>query len=151
MENNELFQSFIMNIQSINRYLRSMMPDQSEYTVTRVQWLLLRHLQRHGPCTIGELAEHLDVRSSTMSQMVDRLEKNSIVFRASVQKDARIKTVVLSDKGIKIIQEREKLWVDSLARPFQYLSADEKESLLQLMDKLVSHIPKKRENKKLSE
>jgi DNA-binding MarR family transcriptional regulator len=147
MENNELLHSFVMNIQSINRYLRSMGSDQAEHTVTRVQWMLLRHLQRNGGCTIGELAEHLDVRSSTMSQMIDRLEKNGMVYRTSIQKDARIKTVVLSEKGREIIQEREKLWVDSLAQPFDSFSTEEKETLLRLMDKLVCHIPKKRESK----
>jgi DNA-binding MarR family transcriptional regulator len=146
MENKDLLHSFVMNMQAINRYLRSMASDQSENPVTRVQWLLLRHLQRHGSCTIGELAEHLDVRSSTMSQMVDRLEKNGIVYRSAGQKDARVKTVALCEKGKEIIQEREKLWVDSLAQPFQNFSIEEKETLLNLMDKLVSHIPKKRDN-----
>jgi DNA-binding MarR family transcriptional regulator len=146
MDNKELLQSFVMNMQFINRYLRSMGSDQTEHVVTRVQWLVVRHLQRNGSCTIGELAEHLDVRSSTMSQMVDRLEKNGIVYRASIEKDARVKTVALSEKGRKIIQEREMLWVDSLAQPFQCFSTEEKETFLQLMEKLVCHIPKKREN-----
>jgi DNA-binding MarR family transcriptional regulator len=145
MDNKELLHSFVMNIQSINRYLRSMAYNQPDNPVTRVQWMLLRHLQRNGSCTIGELAQHLDVRSSTMSQMVDRLEKNGIVYRASIQKDARIKTVCLSDKGRKIIQEREMLWIDSLAEPFQNFSPAEKETLLHLMDKLVAHIPRKNE------
>ncbi len=145
MDNHELIQSFVMNIQSINRYLRGMSPEQTENKVTRVQWLLLRHLQRNGACTIGELAEHLDVRSSTMSQMIDRLEKNGIVFRSAGQKDARVKTVDLCEKGRAIIQEREKLWIESLAKPFQHFSAEEKEILLNLMDKLVCHIPRKRE------
>lgn len=148
MEKNELLQSFVMNIQTINRYLRSMMPDQGEYSVTRVQWLLLRHLQRNGASTIGELADHLDVRSSTMSQMIDRLEKNGIVIRGTIQKDARIKTVVLSEMGIKIIQEREKMWVESMAQPFQHFTAEEKETFFHLMDKLVCHIPKKRQKNK---
>lgn len=146
MDNKELLHSFVMNMQSINRYLRTMASNQSENPITRVQWLLLRHLQRNDSCSIGELAEHLDVRSSTMSQMVDRLEKNGIVYRASNPKDARVKTVVLSEKGKEIIQEREMLWVDSLAQPFQNFSTEEKENLLNLMDKLVSHIPKKRDN-----
>jgi DNA-binding MarR family transcriptional regulator len=146
MENKDLLHSFVMNMQTINRYLRSMGTNQSENPVTRVQWLLLRHLQRNGSCTIGELAVHLDVRSSTMSQMVDRLEKNGIVYRSSNQKDARVKTVTLSEKGKEIIQDREMLWVDSLAQPFQNFSTEEKETLLNLMDKLVSHIPKKRDN-----
>jgi DNA-binding MarR family transcriptional regulator len=146
MENKDLLHSFVMNMQTINRYLRSMGTNQSENPVTRVQWLLLRHLQRNGSCTIGELAEHLDVRSSTMSQMVDRLEKNGIVYRSAGQKDARVKTVSLSEKGKEIIQDRELLWVDSLAQPFQNFSTEEKETLLNLMDKLVSHIPKKRDN-----
>jgi DNA-binding MarR family transcriptional regulator len=145
MDNKELLHSFVMNMQTINRYLRTMASNQSENPVTRVQWLLLRHLQRNDSCSIGELAEHLDVRSSTMSQMVDRLEKNGIVYRASNQKDARIKTVILSEKGKEIIQEREMIWVDSLAQPFQNFSTEEKETLLNLMDKLVSHIPKKRD------
>lgn len=144
MENNELLHSFIMNIQSINRYLRSMQSDHKEHTVTRVQWLLLRRLQQKGSCTIGELAEHLDVRSSTMSQMIDRLEKNGIVYRASIQKDARVKTVALSEKGKEIIRVREAVWVESLVQPFQHFSTEEKETLLLLMEKLVSQIPKKR-------
>src|SRR5581483_2682975 len=110
MDNKELLHSFVMNMQAINRYLRSMANNQAENPVTRVQWLLLRHLQRNDSCSIGELAEHLDVRSSTMSQMVDRLEKNGIVYRASNQKDARVKKVVLSEKGKEIIQEREMIW-----------------------------------------
>lgn len=147
MENNELLHSFVMNIQSINRYLRNIGSDQAEHAVTRVQWMLLRHLQRNGGCTIGELAEQLDVRSSTMSQMIDRLEKNGMVNRTSIEKDARIKIVVLSDKGREIILEREKLWVDSLAQPFESFSIEEKEILLNLMEKLVRHIPKKRGSK----
>lgn len=147
MDNKELLHSFVMNMQTINRYLRTMASDQTENPVTRVQWLVLRHLQQKGGCTIGELAQHLDVRSSTMSQMIDRLEKNGIVYRSSVQQDARVKTVALSEKGKRIIQDREMLWVDSLAQPFQHFSTEEKEILLNLMDKLVSHIPKKRENK----
>jgi DNA-binding MarR family transcriptional regulator len=147
MENNEWLHSFFMDIQAINRYMRSATSDQAENPVTRVQWMLVRHLQRNGACTIGELAKTLDVRSSTMSQMVDRLEKNGIVYRSSNQKDARITTVALSEKGTKIIREREKLWVESLVQPFQSFSDEEKETLLQLMEKLVGHIPKKNENR----
>lgn len=147
MDNKELLHSFVINIQQINRYLRSMGSEQTEHSVTRVQWMVLRQLERNGSCTIGELADHLDVRSSTMSQMIDRLEKNGVVYRSSIQQDARIKTVALSEKGKKIIQEREMLWVDSLAKPFENFSNEEKEILLSLMDQLVSHIPKKRENK----
>lgn len=145
MDANELLQLFLTDLQVVNRYLRSRVFDQNEQPITRVQWLLLRYIDRNGGSTIGELANYVDVRSSTMSQMIDRLEKNGLVYRECGKEDARIKRVFLHEKGSELIQRMKTLYIKSLAEPFESFSNDEKETFIKLMEKLVHHIPSKKE------
>lgn len=148
MDHKAELEHFVVSLQTLNRYLRSTTFDkgnQSNQPVTRVQWLLLRHLHRKGGTTIGQLAAHLDVRASTMSQMLDRLEKAGYVYRQSDTQDARVKTVNLSDNSKAIITHMEANWIESLAEPFSHLSSEEREQLVETMQKLLSQLPKRDE------
>ncbi|UOF89615.1 MarR family transcriptional regulator [Fodinisporobacter ferrooxydans] len=144
MEDQELLQLFLTDLQVINRYLRSNVFDPNERPITRVQWLLLRYIDKNCGCTIGELANYVDVRSSTMSQMIDRLEKNGLVYRECGKEDARIKKVYLHDKGLALIKRMKSLYIKSLAEPFESFSNEEKETFIGLMEKFVRHIPRKK-------
>ncbi len=147
MNDKETIEQFITYLQTINRYLRSAAFDRLGERITRVQWLLLRHLYRCGPQTIGQLAEHLDVRPSTMSQMIDRLEKVNLVARENDAKDARIRAVTLTPEGFSFIRHAEQMWTEALAEPFSHFSAHERSLLLELMEKLAVRVPKKDDRK----
>jgi DNA-binding MarR family transcriptional regulator len=143
MKVNEKLEALIVHLQQINRFLRSSVFEQKTEQVTRVQWLILRHLRRNGPRTIGELATQLDVRSSTMSQMIDRLEKNAWVCRTVDDHDARVKLIHLTDHGNALMNQIELASIENMAQPFEQLSDDEQAQLVQLLKKLSSFIPKK--------
>lgn len=143
MENQEVLEQFIAYLQSINRFMRTSAFDADTHQITRVQWLLLRHLHHKGTTSIGHLARHLDVRPSTMSQMIDRLEKTDLVCRETDLQDARFKKIRLTPKGLSMIRQVESLWLEALSNPFEHLSAEEKHSLLILMGKLNDHLPKR--------
>jgi DNA-binding MarR family transcriptional regulator len=140
-----LMEQFIHALQQVNRYLRSSAFASFRSQLTRVQWLLLRNLQREGMRTIGELADHLNVRQSTMSQMVDRLEKSNFVERLNHASDARIRLVQLTPAGRTLIEQTEKIWLEVLSQPFKQLEQTEQLLLVQLMEKLTSAIPRKDE------
>lgn len=142
MKNNESLEQFISHMQTINRHLRSKVFDQHPDALTRVQWMLLKHLDRHGTRTIGQLAVHLDVRPSTMSQMIDRLEKSSLVYRESSQPDARVKNVALTDSGKDLIRSKEALWMEALNDSFNQFSEQEQADLLGYMERLTSQLSK---------
>jgi DNA-binding MarR family transcriptional regulator len=145
MDNKAQLERFTTHLQTVNRYLRCTTFEKEERSITRVQWLLLRHLFHKPGRTIGQLAIHLDVRQSTMSQMLDRLEKVKLINRRTDQRDARIKTVELTTEGLELIKQTEETWMEALAEPFAYFSLEEKQSLITLMEKLSNHLPKKEE------
>lgn len=136
-------EQFVAYLQAVNRHLRSTAFDASRTSVTRVQWLLLRHLQRMGGRTIGQLAGHLDVRASTMSQMLDRLEKAGLVTREADESDARVKIIRLTPEGAGVIARTETAWAEGLAEPFRAFTEEERETLLRLMKKLNDHLPRR--------
>lgn len=142
METKDSLEQFTAYLQSINRHLRSKVFDQRSDAITRVQWLLLRHLTRSGSATIGQLAVHLDVRPSTMSQMIDRLEKSGLVRRGSDTGDARVKLVTLTEEGRDLIRRTESQWVEALSEPFDRFSEEERAQFLNYMRKLSEALPK---------
>jgi DNA-binding MarR family transcriptional regulator len=147
MDHKEQLEMFTTHLQTVNRYLRCKTFDNEERAITRVQWLLLRYLYRKPGRTIGQLAVHLDVRQSTMSQMLDRLEKVDFIVRRIDQQDARIKLVELTPAGNSFIRQAEETWMEALAEPFAHFTTEERHSLVSLMEKLSAQLPKKEEKK----
>jgi DNA-binding MarR family transcriptional regulator len=133
---------FSQSLQAVHRYLRRN-GDTGRDGITRVQWLILWDLWRHEKRTIGELAEKLDVRPSTMSQMIDRLELAGLVYRCQDVHDARTRIVQLTDSGKERIQRLKDMRTQLLAEPFQQLDEDEQATLVELMAKLASFLPKR--------
>lgn len=141
-QRNEL-ERFLECLQTINRFLRRNECVQIEdRVITRVQWLILWNLWRHGERTIGQLANQLDVRSSTMSQMIDRLELAKLVYRFADSNDARSRIVRLTEDGKKVIEQLKNQRMELLSGPFQQLTPEEQSTLLDLMNKFVQHLPR---------
>jgi len=135
-------EQFLASLQAVNRHLRSSTWEaQRQQPLTKVQWLLLRQLQRRGAATIGQLAAHLDVRASTMSQMLDRLERSGFVTRVQDETDARVKNIMLTEVGRETIQRTEAVWRAALAEPFERLDAEDREALVRVMKKLSDRLP----------
>ncbi|HZG74778.1 MAG TPA: MarR family transcriptional regulator [Paenibacillus sp.] len=135
-------EQFLASLQAVNRHLRSSTWDaQRQLPITKVQWLLLRQLQRRGAATIGQLAAHLDVRASTMSQMLDRLERSGYVTREQDESDARVKNIALTEAGRETIRRTEDAWRASLAEPFERLPEEDRDALVRIMRKLSDALP----------
>ncbi|WP_067932320.1 MarR family winged helix-turn-helix transcriptional regulator [Alicyclobacillus kakegawensis] len=131
-----LFEAF----QVVNRALRKGSLAQGGFNITRVQWMILRHAHRHPGCTVGELAERLDVRPSTMSQMLDRLGKVGYLQREAAPEDSRVKRVHLTELGQQVIREVESIWLTRLSQPFADLTAAEQAQLVELMERLAQSV-----------
>jgi DNA-binding MarR family transcriptional regulator len=142
MENKDQLEIFTTHMQKVNRYLRCKTFDNEERTISRVQWLLLRYLYRQPKRTIGQLAAHLDVRQSTMSQMLDRLEKAELIIRQTDLLDARIKLVELTSAGAAFIRQTEEAWMEALSESFAHFTDEERLAIVSLMEKLSRNLPR---------
>ena len=139
-EERQHIEHFFARLQMINRHLRAGAHWHAGREITRVQWLILRHVRRHPGCTVGQLAERIDVRSSTMSQMLDRLEREQLIVRRADGGDSRVRNVRLTPAGEQCINAVEAEWLDRLHRPFSTLTPAEQQTLTALLDKLAAGI-----------
>lgn len=84
-----------------------------EKELTVPQIFLLRTLVFKGSVSISELAEHLNLANSTVSGIVDRLERDGFVVRVRDKDDRRIVYVQLTEQA-----ERFKEQVPQFSRKF---------------------------------
>ena len=134
-------EQFVDCVQAIGRHMKRSQRNSQEGTeITKTQWLILRFLAKQDGCTIGQLAERLEVRSSSMSQMIDRLELAGKVFREPDQHDARTRVVALTDAGRETITKMKNAQVDMLSGPFNQLTFEEQETLVKILKKMTNDL-----------
>jgi len=91
--------------------------------------------------TNAEIAEILDIRPSSVSATINRLEEVGLVERVPSETDKRAVIVRLSEKGQQMATHRDQ-GIDKLSdNLFGCLSADEQLELQKLLDKLTQHAP----------
>jgi DNA-binding MarR family transcriptional regulator len=83
--------------------------------------------------SIGELRSNARVKRSTISVMVDRLERDGIAERFREDGDRRIVKVRLTEKGRKIRREFSQKMRREMERVFSKLSANERSTLLEYL------------------
>ena len=83
-----------------------------------------------------DLEEFFSVRRSTMSAIILRMEKKGFLIRESVSYDARLKKLVLTEKGKHIHEMIESRIMDTEEKLAAGLSEDEKRTLCFLLEKL---------------
>ncbi len=74
------------------------------YNVSAAQINCLLALHENGPLPPSQIAKHVMVNSSTITGIIDRLEKKDLVKRLRISQDRRVITVELTKTG-KILAE----------------------------------------------
>ncbi len=100
----------------------------------------LFHLHRLGSCGVTEIGDHLGVTSAAASQMLDRLVQQGLVSRSEDPEDRRVKRIVLTDRGRRILEESlraRQSWLEDLA---QILSESEKAEATAALSLLITKL-----------
>ncbi len=69
------------------------------YNVSAAQINCLIALRENGPLSPSHIAKHVMVNSSTVTGIIDRLEKKALVKRSRISSDRRVVTVELTKAG----------------------------------------------------
>ena len=80
----------------------------NELGLAPMQSMALMHLQPGQPMTMSALANALMCDNSNVTGIVDRLEAHGLVERRPAEHDRRVKTLVVTDKGIATRAEVER-------------------------------------------
>lgn len=77
----------------------------NDFEITPPQFTALLELIEHGDMTIGELSTRMYLACSTVTDLLDRMERNLLVIRIKDEKDRRIVRIKVLEKGHKLIEE----------------------------------------------
>ncbi len=87
-----------------------------------------------------DIEEEFDIRRSTVTNTLQILEKNGYITRVSVDEDARLKKILLTDKGIAINEILRKTILDVEGTLSNIYSPEELNELFHLLDKLYTFL-----------
>ncbi len=119
-------------IVSIRKIVRSLNLEskaiQKDFGLSITQLLCLGHLQNSPDyrTTHKELMTLLSLNSSTVSGILNRLEKRGYVARISSDTDKRSKLITLTASGLKLLEETPNVLHDRLSDRLDTLSAENK-------------------------
>jgi DNA-binding MarR family transcriptional regulator len=113
-----------------------------KYGLTVSQYNLLRILMGvypdgHPRC---DIAERMIEKSSDITRIIDRLEKQGLVIRDRTEEDRRLSITRITNKGIKILKELEPAINSTHKEITKDLSDDECRKLSYLVEKLYGHM-----------
>jgi DNA-binding MarR family transcriptional regulator len=132
------------NVESIEKHLRKVdyiirkngRMILSDFGITVPQFTALQALINNGDMTIGELSQQMDLACSTITDLIDRMEKNDLVKREKDQKDKRVVRVIVLARGHDILQKVLERRIIFLESKLEGLSLDEVAGLKSALEKL---------------
>ena len=114
-----------------------------KYKISTPQLICLNEVFQHGPISIGALTKIVFLNNSTVTGIVDRLEKRELVKRIRVSKDRRQVHVEITDQGIAFINEAPKPIQDQFMDRLLILDEDKIGLILWSLEMLVDMLGNK--------
>jgi DNA-binding MarR family transcriptional regulator len=89
----------------------------------------LATLERKGPMTPGELADHEKVQPPSMTRVIAVLEQRGLVMRAAHATDKRQVVLTVTSEGLEVVHQSRRLREAWLARRLRELTPQERAKL----------------------
>ncbi|NLY67209.1 MAG: MarR family transcriptional regulator [Tissierellia bacterium] len=142
------------NVKSIEKYLRKVdyiirkkgREILKDFNITIPQFTALQILINNEEMTIGELSQKMALACSTITDLIDRMERNELVIRKRDEKDKRVVRIEVLPKGHQIVEKVLEKRVKFLDSKMKGLTEEQKLSLNEGLKALYDAM---QENKKL--
>ncbi|MFD2065266.1 MarR family winged helix-turn-helix transcriptional regulator [Pontibacter silvestris] len=132
------YQKAYINMVYTSNWLQQVQAAQFKpYGLTLPQYNILRILrgQHPKPATVSLLIERMLDKTSNASRIVDKLEAKALVTRKQCADDRRTVDVLITDKGLSLLQEMEKQEIVQTGG-ISNLTEEEAKVLNRLLDKI---------------
>ncbi|MCD8552421.1 MarR family transcriptional regulator [Seleniivibrio sp.] len=153
MNNNsaKILSAFIRLSRLVHRESHKHAHDMHDRRMHHGQWHLLSLIAENSGAKQSELSEILDMRPSSMTEMLVKLEQSGLIERRQDEKDQRVMRVYLSEKGEKALKASKAAIVEMSDALFGSLTEEEQTQFLALMEKLTANLEDKGGNLNLDD
>lgn len=124
-----LLNDILALIRSRNRKLME------KYDITPLQYRALKIIRDENP-TMGDLCNFLYLSSSTVTDLVDRLESNNLVRRVRSREDRRVIILEITEEGISLLDNIQEKKLEVLNKALSLLDEKERDEIKRALIKL---------------
>jgi MarR family transcriptional regulator, organic hydroperoxide resistance regulator len=123
---------------------RRLTKDQAaRHGLTGPQLSVAKILEDIGDLSLSELSERINAQNSTVTGIVDRMEREGLVERKRSSDDRRVVHIRLTKKGHELARSMNFKPFEIFRSAFEHaLTRDELGQLVQLLDKLATYVRK---------
>ena len=118
---------------AVARYVEA---ELGEWRMTAAQYGVLLHLMKGEPLSLTDLSGLVFRSNSTLTSLIDRMERDGLVARVAHENDRRVTTVALTQKGRELLLEIRVHHRPFLAGMMSCLSPEELSHLSALLNKI---------------
>ena len=110
---------------------------QDNYNITIPQLLCLQEIKEQSPISIGALTKIVFMNNSTVTGIVDRLEKRGLIRRNRISKDRRKIHLEITDAGMEFIKNAPTPINERFVKRITALNVDQVKNILWVLEMLV--------------
>ena len=137
---NHLDHDVILASLKLARAMRRCPPERGEAPFPPAVGRLLACAAENPGVSSRELCELLDVRPSSLSEMLARAEADGLLTRTADEADKRIQRITLTEKGSRLISELKSARDEDARKKTSCLTEEEKKQFCELCNRLSEHI-----------
>jgi MarR family transcriptional regulator, organic hydroperoxide resistance regulator len=108
--------------------------------LTGPQLTVLKVLEGLGDLSLSELSERIRAQNSTVTGIIDRMEREDLVVRARSTEDRRVVHIRLTEKGARIAREIAVEPMEVFRSALESLSVSEMRDLLKILTKIAQRV-----------
>ena len=115
---------------------------QKEYGVSIPQILALEYLNRadNYQATQRQLREYLNLNSSTVTGIINRLEKKGFIARLPKRDDKRTTHIVMTSKGSNLLKKTPSLLHEKLTKKLEHVSDDHTSDINEALNLIIHYL-----------
>jgi DNA-binding MarR family transcriptional regulator len=108
--------------------------------LTGPQLTVIKMLEGLGDLSLSELSDRIRAQNSTVTGIIDRMEREELVVRARSTEDRRVVHIKLTDKGRRIAKEIDIEPMEIFRAALEGLSASETRELMKILTKVAKRV-----------
>ena len=133
----DILQKFRIIVSAAQKYSQRV---EKQLGVTGAQLWILKEIDVSPGLRVGEMAKKLAIHQTTVSNLLDALEKKEMICKTRLAKDQRIVNLILSDKGKSLLRKAPEPVRGLLPEALCQMSREDLSDLGKSMDILLKNI-----------
>ena len=119
-----------------NRFL------ESSYNVTFLQWVILSVLENQEGITQQRIADTLEKDKTTVTRILDSMEKRDLIVRINDKADRRQKAIYMTNKGREAERELMSLAISEFDSALKGIKQEQLKQTSEILERICENVTK---------